>query len=68
MPNQLLLRISDVCQSVGLSKATIYKQISEGRFPRPLNISTRAVAWHRDDIQSWVENLTKNAHKQEGQL
>ena len=68
MPNQLLLRISDVCQSVGLSKATIYKQISEGRFPRTVHISTRAVAWHRDDIQSWVENLTKNAHKQEGQL
>ena len=68
MPNQLLLRISDVCQSVGLSKATIYKEISEGRFPRPVNISTRAVAWRREDIQTWIDNLTKIARKQESQL
>ena len=48
-----LLRRRDVEIETGLSRATIYRQIKAGTFPRPRRIGVQAVAWPASDIEHW---------------
>lgn len=48
-----LLRIAEVRQQTGLSKASVYALAD---FPKPLKISTRASAWREVEIQSWIKS------------
>lgn len=50
-----LLRRKAVEEMTGLRRSSIYKQISEGRFPAAAKISTRAVAWDEAAILAWIE-------------
>ena len=50
-----LIRLSAVSARVGLQKTAIYQAIAEGIFPRPVRISTRAVAWPSDEIERWID-------------
>lgn len=42
----------------GLSRATIYRLIKVGKFPRPLSVGTGSVRWRQSDIIAWQESLT----------
>jgi prophage regulatory protein len=54
-PPDRLLRISEVMQIVPLTRATIYRAIRAGRFPRPTKLlGVRASAWSESEIASWV--------------
>ena len=48
-----LLRRPEVERQTGLSRATIYRQMDEGTFPRPRRIGRRAVAWLASEIDAW---------------
>lgn len=41
----------------GLSRATIYRLIKAGKFPRPLSIGTGAVRWRQSDVIAWQQSL-----------
>ena len=56
----VLLRRPDVQQRTGLSRSSLYNLIKEGRFPRPVQISDRSVAWVSDDIDVWINTRIKN--------
>lgn len=49
-----LVRMSSVREQVGLSRSEIYRLISLGRFPRPVPLGERAVAWDADEVQGWI--------------
>lgn len=49
-----IIRLPDVQALVGLSKATIYRYIKEGSFPKPRKIGSRAVAWATAEIDEWI--------------
>jgi prophage regulatory protein len=49
-------RIRDVEKFTGLSRASIYRLMREGKFPRPVRLVERAVAWTIDDLEIWAEN------------
>jgi prophage regulatory protein len=42
----------------GLSRATIYRLIKAGKFPRPLSIGTGSVRWRQSDVVAWQESLS----------
>jgi prophage regulatory protein len=50
-----LLRLSEVCSLIGLSRAAIYQMKTEGRFPAPVKVGVRAVRWRMADIVAWQE-------------
>ena len=50
-----LQRLKQVRQIVGLSRSEIYRLISLNRFPKPIKLGERAVAWDADVIQAWVQ-------------
>lgn len=49
-----LLRIGEVSQRVGLSRSSIYRLISEGRFPAGISLTQRARAWPASAVNSWI--------------
>ena len=55
--NQSLIRLPEVLKRTGFGKAWIYRLISEGRFPAPVKIGTRAVAFVESEIDEWIEQL-----------
>lgn len=50
-----LIRIKDVMDRTGLARSTIYKYISEGKFPKPIKLGSRAVAWVEAEIDGWIQ-------------
>ena len=50
----VLLRASDVRRILGIADATLYRWIADGRFPRPVRVSERAVRWRSEDVQGWT--------------
>jgi len=49
-----LLPIDRVCAVTSLKRATIYREMAAGRFPRPIPVAGRRVAWSASDIASWI--------------
>ena len=53
--SSLLLRLPAVMKLTGLGRSTIYRMVAEHRFPCPVRITNRAVAWRRTDLDNWSE-------------
>ena len=51
-----LLRRPQVETITGLSRSTIYRLIAEAKFPAPIRLTERCVAWPSDQIASWVDS------------
>ena len=49
-----LLRRQEVESLTGLSRATLYSLMAEGRFPKPLRLGRRSVGWRLSDIDNWL--------------
>lgn len=56
-----LVRLPEVLQRTGYGKAWIYRLISEGRFPAPVKIGTRAVAFIESEIDEWIDAVINNS-------
>jgi prophage regulatory protein len=48
------LRLSDVKERTGLSRSTIYLNISKNIFPRPISLGARCVGWLESEIDEWM--------------
>jgi prophage regulatory protein len=48
------LRLNAVLEKTGLSRATLYRKIEEGTFPKQITIGARCVAWLESDIEEWM--------------
>ena len=54
-----LLNLAEVCKMTTLSRATVYRHIADGRFPRPLRLAGRRVAWRFRDICAWLDDSAR---------
>lgn len=50
-----LLRRPEVETRTGLSRSTIYDWMKRGKFPQPVKLGERLVAWREGDITQWLE-------------
>ncbi|WP_298464005.1 AlpA family transcriptional regulator [uncultured Erythrobacter sp.] len=51
-----LIRLPEVMRRVGLGRSTIYRWMSEGSFPKPVQLGGHAVAWVEQEVEAWVVN------------
>ncbi len=58
----VLLRIGSVTRLIGLGRSTIYRLMAESRFPAPVRLSTRAIAWRRSDLDRWSAERPPATH------
>lgn len=49
-----ILRLPEVLQRTGLGRSTVYEAMGEGKFPKKIQLGTRAVGWLESDIDQWV--------------
>lgn len=49
-----LLRRPDVEARTGLSRSTLYAWMAEGKFPKPVALGARLVAWRESEIDAWL--------------
>jgi prophage regulatory protein len=59
--SEKLLRIKSVMDMTGKSRSSIYADIASGRFPRPVPIGARSVAWILSEIDNWIEDKISSA-------
>ncbi len=62
VPQVLLLRIDSVVRMTGLGRSTIYRLMSVEKFPAPVRLTTRVVAWRRTDLERWSDARPSAAH------
>lgn len=49
-----IVRLPEVRRRTGLHRATIYRKIAAGTFPRQRQLSENCVGWYESDINAWV--------------
>ncbi|WP_342588598.1 AlpA family transcriptional regulator [Salinicola halimionae] len=49
-----LIKLKDVMFQTGLARSTVYKYISENRFPKPVSLGERNVAWVEREVDDWI--------------
>jgi prophage regulatory protein len=58
-----LLRMPSVLTLTGLSKTEIYRRINTGKFPQPIKLGARAVAWPAAQIDAWIKSVIQEGAK-----
>ena len=53
----MLLKLPAVMRETALSRSSIYAMVNAGRFPSPVRIGVRGVAWRSEDIEAWKQTL-----------
>lgn len=56
-----LLRLPAVENRVGYKRSTIYRLVQAGKFPAPVPLGARAVAWPASQIELWVQERIRAA-------
>jgi len=51
-----ILRKPEVLETVGLGNTALYELISDGEFPRPIQLSKRSVGWLESEVQEWIKD------------
>lgn len=59
--NEKLLRLKQVVELTNLSKATIWRWVRDGQFPKPIKITNRVTVWKSNDIEAYIASVTQNA-------
>jgi prophage regulatory protein len=51
-----LLRINEVSAITSIAKSTIYLWIAQGRFPKPISLSTTIKVWKLASVLEWIDS------------
>lgn len=65
MPHFEIIRCKDLMQRLGLSRATLWRRVKSGEFPKPLRLGGKtnnsAIGWLNSDVENWLEEQQKNS-------
>lgn len=50
----------EVEQKTGLSSATLHRLRRKGRFPDPIRVGERRIAWPEAEIDNWLANRERS--------
>jgi len=57
----VLLRLCEVLRIFPVSKSSWWLGVREGRYPKPIRLGPRTVAWLESSIRELIQNLQKEA-------
>lgn len=52
-----MLREPAVLEAKGGGRSKLWEDVREGRFPKPVKIGARAVAWFEDEVAAYQDRL-----------
>lgn len=53
LPRDGFVRKNEILRHVPVSTSTFDRWVREGRFPKPVKIGARTVAWRVEDVSRW---------------
>ena len=56
-----ILRLTDVNAMTGLSRSTIYLRMVQGKFPKKINLGSRAVGWISSEVNESIEERIRES-------
>ncbi|TCM18693.1 AlpA family transcriptional regulator [Novosphingobium sp. PhB165] len=56
MPPDRFLRLDTVLKRTGLSRATLYRKVQSGTFPKQVRIAERCCGWRESAVTEWMRN------------
>jgi predicted DNA-binding transcriptional regulator AlpA len=59
MPQFLTPR--QVCARIALSRATLDRLVNSGKFPPPMRLTERRLAYNAADVERWMAERMENA-------
>jgi predicted DNA-binding transcriptional regulator AlpA len=60
-----LLRIKEVLRRIPMSASTWWLGVADGKYPRPVKLGKRMVAWLEEDIEQCIDGLLAKANSAE---
>lgn len=51
-----IIRIKTVLALTGVSRATLYRKINAGSFPRQIKIAERCAGWRQSAVNRWLQD------------
>jgi prophage regulatory protein len=51
-----ILRLKIVLDRTGLSRATLYRKVQAGTFPKQIRIAARCAGWRESAVNDWMRN------------
>ena len=60
MDTEKLLALPEVLETCLLPKATLYRRIEAGAFPRPRQVTRKRVGWLQSEIAEWMHALPES--------
>lgn len=61
---ETIIRLETVKQRTGLSRSSIYLNIHEKMFPRPIAIGKRSVGWIESEVDAWISQQIQKSRPQ----
>lgn len=58
-PQQILF-ITDIEKIIGRGRLTLRRWWMDGKFPVPVKLNGRTLAWHKDVIDEWINRNMKD--------
>ena len=53
--SEQILKLPEVTKLTGLARSTIYKLISEDRFPKQIKLTSFSSGWLLSEIEEWID-------------
>ena len=55
-PKHRVVRMPEAEEITGLSRGSIYRLMTIGRFPKSIKLSERAMGWRESDLNAWLDS------------
>jgi prophage regulatory protein len=55
-----IYRQQELCETLGISKSTLYRLRLANNFPVPIQLSINAIGWQECDIEEWIAKHNVN--------
>ncbi|EIZ1472122.1 TPA: AlpA family transcriptional regulator [Salmonella enterica] len=65
--NQSLIRMPEARRRTGYGKAWIYKLIADGKFPAPVKLGSRSIAFVESEVDEWIAERIAERDKKAAQ-
>lgn len=50
-----IMRLEEVMSVTGYKRSSVYKYVALGSFPRPVQLTDRAVGWVSTEVEDWIK-------------
>ncbi len=57
--SESFLKCKDIQSKLSTSRASIYRWMKSGTFPRPIQLGSNMVRWKESDINAWISSKEK---------